>query len=348
MRQSGPMRLLLAGFGNVGRTLAGILARCDAHPGLTGFDVAVVGITTGSHGALADDRGIGLGSALASFDRHGRFTSGDPGFAALDTAGAIAGLDYDVLVELSPLSIAGRGEPAIGHVRGALQRGRHVVSGNKGPVAWAYRELTSLAAARRCTLLYEATVMDGAPVFSLARHGLRGSTIERIEGVLNSTTNVMLGEMERGASVSEAIAAAQRAGVAEADPAADIDGWDAAVKIAVLANALMGGDLAPENVERESLRGVTHKRIADAREDGARIKMVCEVARQGGAVRGSVRAREVPLDDPFALVAGTGSMIRFVTDILGTFTVAEERPDLSTTAFGVIADLLALGDGGGF
>ena len=342
MPQRGPMRLLLAGFGNVGRELAGILARRGAYPGLAGLDVAVVGITTGSHGALADSRGIDLASALACFREHGRFTPGRPDFAALDTAGAVAGLDYDVLVELSPLSVAGRGEPAIAHVRGALERGRHVVSANKGPLAWAYRELTSLAEERGCALLYEATVMDGAPVFSLARHGLRGNTIERIEGVLNSTTNVMLGEMERGASVAEAVAAAQRAGVAEADPAADIEGWDAAAKVAVLANALMGAELTPDQVERESVAAVTVTRLAAAGSRGCRIKMVCEAFRDGGTVRGRVRAREVRRDDPLALVEGTGSLIRFVTDILGAFTVAEERPDLATTAYGVIADLFAV------
>ncbi len=342
------MRLLLAGFGNVGRTIAGILARRDAYPGLADLDVAVVGITTGSHGAhrrRPRDRPR-LRARVVRRPRAVR-PRATPDFAALETSGAVGELDYDVLVELSPLSVAGRGEPAIAHVRRALERGRHVVSANKGPLAWAYRELTSLAARRGCALLYEATVMDGAPIFSLARHGLRGNTIERIEGVLNSTTNLMLGEMERGASVAEAIAAAQRAGVAEADPAADIDGWDAAVKIAVLANALMGGDLAPEQVERESVSGVTHRRIAGARTNGARIKMICELERRDGAVRGRVRAREVPLDDPFALVAGSGSIIRFVTDILGTFTVTQERPDLSATAFGVIADLLALKKGAG-
>jgi homoserine dehydrogenase len=342
MRQGGPLRLLLAGFGNVGRTLAGILARRDTYPGLAGLDVAVVGITTGSHGALADGRGIDLASALAWFVEHGQFTPERSDFAELDTAGAIAGLHYDVLVELSPLSVAGRGEPAIAHVRAALERGRHVVSANKGPLAWAFRELTSLAAGRGCALLYEATVMDGVPVFSLARHGLRGNSIERIEGVLNSTTNVMLGEMERGASVGEAVACARRAGVAEADPAADIEGWDAAVKIAVLANALMGAELTPDQVERESVAEVTADRIAEAGSRGRRIKMVCEAFRDGGAVRGRVLARDVGRDDPLALVEGTGSLIRFVTDILGTFTVAEERPDLATTAYGVIADLFAV------
>ena len=343
MPQPGPMRLLLAGFGNVGRELAGILARRGEYPGLAGLDVAVVGITTGSHGALADRRGIDLASALAWFCEHGRFTSGRPDFAALDTAGAIAGLDYDVLVELSPLSVAGRGEPAITHVRGALERGRHVVSANKGPLAWAYRELTSLAEERGCALLYEATVMDGAPVFSLARHGLLGNTIERIEGVLNSTTNVMLGEMERGASVPEAVAAAQRAGVAEADPAADIEGWDAAREGRGAGERAHGRGLTPDRVERESVTTVTGALIAAAGSRGCRVKMVCEAFRDGGAVRGRVRAREVRRDDPLALVEGTGSLIRVVTDILGTFTVAEERPDLATTAYGVIADLFAVG-----
>ncbi|HVN76410.1 MAG TPA: hypothetical protein VMT19_08845 [Thermoanaerobaculaceae bacterium] len=342
-RRGSPVRLLLAGFGNVGRALAGILAGRAKYPGLAGLDVGVVGITTGSHGALASSEGIDLASALEEFSRHGRFTTGHPGATVLDTTSAVATLDYDVLVELSPLSVAGRGEPAISHVRGALERGRHVVTANKGPVAWAYRELTGLAADRGCRLLYETTVMDGVPVFNLARHGLRGDVVRRIEGVLNSTTNVVLGELERGASMADAVAAAKAAGVAEADPSADLDGWDGAVKLSVLANAVMGFDLRPESVVRESVGGMEEGLPRRARRRGARVKQVCELERNGDAVRGAVRLRELSAGDTFGRLDGADSAIRFVTDILGTIVVTEERPSLATTAFGVISDLLALG-----
>jgi homoserine dehydrogenase len=336
------MRALLLGFGNVGRRLAEILADRAAWPGLAGLDLQVVGITTGSRKALVNPAGIDLAAALAEIRREGRFTPAHPDSSAIASPEAARTLDYDVLVELTPLDLPGRGRDAIAHVRTALERGRHVVCANKGPLAWAYRELSDLARANGCAFLHEAAVMDGAPVFNLARYCLRGNVIQRLEGILNSTTNLILGGLEEGITFDEAIAQAQAIGVAEADPANDLDGWDAAVKIAALANVLLGASLTPEEVERESIRGIGPEEVKAAKERGCRIKMVCEVARQAGRVVGRVRARELPLSDPFALVAGTGSILRFETDLLGRIVISEEEPDLTTTAYGVLSDLLSL------
>jgi homoserine dehydrogenase len=336
------MNALLIGFGNVARRLCEILADRSSYPGLANLEVSVVAITTRSHGALYNPSGINLAGALAVFERRGGFTADLPDFARLDAGTAIRTIDCDVVVELTPLNVAAKGEPAISHVRAALRRGRHVVTANKGPLAWGYAELTAAAHAGGCELLHEATVMDGAPVFNLARHCLCGNTILRIDGVLNSTTNVVLGEMERGAGLEEAVDSARKLGVVEADPAHDLDGWDAAVKIAVLANALMGGTLRPEEVERESVTTAIRERIARARAVGRRVKMVCEVWREGAALRGRVAARELSREDPFGRVEGTTSVIRFSTDVLGTLMITEEAPDLATTAYGVLGDLLAL------
>ncbi len=335
------MRALFLGFGNVGRRVAEILADRGPYPGLAGLDVAVVGIVTGAHGGLANPRGIDLAGALAHRAAKGGF-AGHPDASTLGPVEAARTLDYDVLVEMTPLSVEGRGEPAITHVREALDRGRHVVSANKGPLAWAYRELAARARAAGASFLHEATVMDGVPVFNLARHGLRGATIRRIEGILNSTTNVVMGVLEGGGTVEEAVARAQAGGYAEADPAHDLDGWDAAVKIAALANVLMDAGLRPEDVPRASVRGLTALRARDALGRGARLKVVAEAVRGEGGVRAQVALREVPREDPFALVSGTSSILRLETDLAGRLVVTEEGPDLTTTAYGVLSDLLAL------
>ena len=336
--QPAALRLLLAGFGNIGRRLAEIFLERAAYPGLADLDVVVVGITTGRHGALANRAGVDVGEALRAVKADRDF-AGLPDRADLDTAAAVAMLDYDVLVETSPLSVVGRGEPAICWLRAALERDRHVITCNKGPIAWAYRELAGLAAARGRALLFETTVMDGAPIFALARHGLCGNTVRRVEGILNSTTNLVLCLMEQGSTLAEAVAEAQRLGVAEADASLDLDGWDAAVKLACLANALMGVELRPEEIEREGIAAVTPKRLAAARSSGRRIKMIAEAWREGERAVGRVVARELPVGDPFALVEGRGSILRLHTDILGKLVIAEEEPDLSSTAYGVIADL---------
>lgn len=347
-----PLRVLLAGFGGVGRELARILDRRSDHPGLAGADLSLVAITTGRHGALAEPRGIDPAEALAAYARGG-FAPGDPGFVALDTARAVADLDYDVLVDASPLRIPERGEPAISWLRTALGRGHHAVTCNKGPVAWAHRELATLARERGAAFRFESTVMDGVPVFHLARCGLRGATVERLEGILNSTTNVVLGGLEAGLDLAAAVAGAQDMGIAEADPAADLEGWDAAVKLAALANALLVGEgeaeLLPEAVSREAVDEETGKRAREAAARGERLKMVCEVGRGGGAgwgregpLRARVEARVLPAHHPFARVDGASSILRFTADLPGTFTLIEEDPDLTTTAYGLISDLLSL------
>ena len=339
------MRALLLGFGQVGRRLAALLAERGperrGHPGLDALDLSVVGIVTGRHGALANPAGIDLAAALAELTRAGSLAA-HPDRTDLDSLAAVRTLDYDVLVELTPLAIRDRGEPAISHVREALLAGRHVVSANKGPIAWAHAELAALARDRGLCFLFESTVMDGTPVFNLVRHCLRGDTLVRIEGILNSTTNVILCGMEEGLSLEEALDRARAAGVLEADPADDLEGWDAAVKIAALANVFLGGTLRPEDVERESLAAIDPERVRDAAARGRRIKMVCEVYRDGEGIDGRVAARELSLDNPFALVAGTSSILRLTTALLGKLVITEEDPDLTTTAYGVISDLLTI------
>lgn len=331
-----PLRLLLAGFGSVGRRFVELLAERDACPGLAGFDVAIVAVTTGGHGAWADPAGLAPAAILERHRDHGGFPD------ALDTLEAARTLDYDVLVEVSPLGIARRGEPSISFVRAALARGRHVVSANKGPVAWAHAELDALARAHGARFLFEATVMDGAPLFNMARHCLRGNTILGLEGILNSTTNVVLGAMEQGLDLAGAVARAQAMGIAEADPRADLEGWDAAVKLTALANVLMDAGLTPEDVSRQGIEGLTPEDLASARHQGRRIKLVCAAVRDGGAVRASVKVRHLEAGHPFARVEGAGSVLRIHTDILGRLILAEDAPDLSTTAYGLIADLFAL------
>ena len=327
------MKLLLLGFGNVGRRLAEILVDRASYPGLADLDVSIIGITTGSRGGVAGPGGLDLRRVLSE---QGRFA------AALTSEEALRTLDYDVAVEMTPLDIPGRGAAAISHVRAALERGKHVITCNKGPIAWAWRPLRDLARERGVSFLYETTVMDGAPVFNLAQLCLQGNTLLRIEGILNSTTNYVLSEMEKGASLAEAVKGAQRLGIAEADPDNDLEGWDAAVKVSALANVLLDADLPPEAVERESLSAITPERVREALDRGCRLKVVCEAFGAGGNVIGRVRVREIPLTDPFALVVGTGSILRFTTDILGKIVLTEEDPDLSTTAYGVISDLFRL------
>ena len=312
--------------------MAEILVSRDRFPGLASLEVSMVGIVTGHHGALARQEGIDLAAALAQWRDQGRFRAEDGGAAPMTALEAVRALDYDVMVELTPLNRADRAEPAIQHVREALGRGRHVVTANKAPLAWAGRELSELARGRGVRFLHEAAVMDGVPVFNLARHGLRGATVSRVEGILNSTTNAILCALERGETLEAALARAQGEGYAEADPRDDLEGWDAAVKVCALANVLMDADLRPESVAREGIDGVDAARVREALSRGRRIKLVAEAWGGGTSAQARVALREVPLGDPFALVSGTSSILRIVTDLAGTIVITGEQPDLRVTA----------------
>ena len=337
------LRTLFIGFGNVGQKVAEILfVERDLHPRVHGLDLSVIGIITKSHGSLVNHNGVDVVKGLKEIRDTGRFSWTNFELTNLNGLDAVRQLDYDVLVELSTLSIADRGEPALSHVREALKRGRHVVTANKAPAAFAYRQLRSLADEKGVKFLHESTVMDGTPVFNLARSGLKGCTIKAVSGVLNSTTNFVLSRMEKGESLEEAVRVAQKEGFAEADPRHDLEGWDASAKITVLANALMDATLTPLDVDRQ---GITHVTVADAQRavtEGKNLKLICKAWREGENVRAKVSLEEIERGHPFAPIRESGSILMFETDLLAPFIITETDPTLYDTAYGVINDLMSL------
>jgi homoserine dehydrogenase len=339
--KSATLRALFIGFGNVGREMARILTvDRDDHPGLADLDLSVVGITTATRGGLASLDGVDLERALQEAADAPQFSPDNPDRAEIESLQAARELDYDVLVELSPLSIEERGEPALSHVQAALERGLDVVTANKGPVAFAFDELRRLEREHGGSLRHESTVMDGAPVLSLAHRALAGCRVSTIEGIFNSTTNFVLTRFEEGAGLQEAVREAQRLGIAEADPRYDLEGWDSAAKTTILANAFLGAAMTPLDVDREGILSATPQEVGRARRRGARLKLVCRAWREDEGVRARVQIEEVPLTDPFAAVSGTGSILRLHTDLMGPLTITQERPSITDTAFGVLSDLL--------
>jgi homoserine dehydrogenase len=334
-----PTRLALLGYGNVARALVALLVRKQAELRAEyGFEWSIVAASSRRLGAALDPRGLdpdfllrsaSLGPPLDAFELIARAAAGPP--------------PADVLVELTVLD-PHSGRPATDHVRAALTAGLHVVTANKGPLAFAYRELSALAAARGRRFLFESTVMDGAPIFSLARAGLRGATLSGFRGILNSTTNFILGRLEQGETLAAAVAAAQAIGIAEADPSNDLDGWDAAVKTVVLANVLMGADARPADVERTGIRSLDPAEVAAVPGAGARYKLICSATRSAddGALALRVAPERVPLADPLARVEGTSSTLTLYSDVLPELTIVEGRPGVDTTAFGVLADILEI------
>ncbi len=336
------MRALFVGFGNVGRQVARLLGRERGRfPGLRRLEVAAVGVVTLHRGCLANPEGVDLERGLGEVEETGRFSPANPDFAILDAARAVEELDYDVLVELSPLNIADHGEPAASRVRQALRRGRHVVSANKGPLAFHFRELIRLARQQGVQLLFESTVMDGAPIFNLARSCLLGCQVVELAGILNSTSTFVLSRMEKGDSLQQAVVQAQSLGVAETDPNHDLEGWDAAAKICVLANALMDADLTPLQVVRQGILRVGAPDLESARSTGKRLRLVSRAALSEGRVVATVGVEPFPAGHSFA-VEGTGSVLRISTDLMTPLVIRQENPTLYDTAYGVLSDLLEI------
>jgi homoserine dehydrogenase len=182
--------------------------------------------------------------------------------------------------------------------------------------------------------------MDGAPIFSLFREALPGARLIAFRGILNSTTNLILTRMEAGEPFTQAVAYAQSIGIAETDPSGDIDGWDAAVKVAALATVLMGVPLKPVEVERTGIREISPQDIQRAREQGLRWKLVCQARRDGDDLKASVKPEMVPPSSPLYQVDGTTSMVQFETDVLGLLSVIESDPGPETTAYGLLADFI--------
>lgn len=245
----------------------------------------------------------------------------------------------DVLLEATSLNVES-GQPAVDYLRRALEHGAHAVTANKGPVVHAYDELRELAASKRKRFFFESAVMDGVPIFSLFRENLPAIHLKGFRGILNSTTNVILGGMEAGLSLEAALKRAQELGVAETDASHDLEGWDAAVKIAALVIVLMGERIRLTDVRREGITRLTGDQVREARAAGTPYKLVCLARRTASGIEAQVGPEQLPLTDPLARVAGTSSIVYFETDIFPGLAITEENPGIYATAYGMLADFI--------
>jgi homoserine dehydrogenase len=329
-------KLAFLGFGNVGKALAGLLIRkrleLEHEYDLT---FSVTGITTSRHGQAVNLDGIDLEQALkvSDFSNLSKSPSESDVYQFIDQTNA------DVLFENTPVNYQ-TGQPAVDHLKYALERNMHAITANKGPVAHAYRMLTDLASQKERKFYFESTVMDGAPIFSLFRDTLPAARLRSFRGILNSTTNMILTRMEQGESFDQAVSYCQKIGIAETDPSGDVDGWDAAVKVAVLVNVLMDFRLKPEDVDRQGIREITQDDVSRALKDGKRWKLVCTAVRDGERIRTKVAPEMVTSNSILYTVDGTSSIVIFETDVLSSLSIVEANPSPHTTAYGLLADFL--------
>ena len=290
----------------------------------------LTGVATRRFGWIADPDGLNPIGALS-----GRFGNTAP---AHNVREWLERAKADVLFEASSLN-PHTGQPAIEHLTAALEHGTHAITANKGPLVHAFRELTALAKEKGRQFLYESTVMDGIPIFSLFPLGLPAADIRGFSGVLNSTTNVVLTEVEKGRSFDEAIKRAQALGIAETDPSQDLDGWDSAIKVAALAIVLLGVPVKMEQVLRTGIRELSEEKIRSVRAAGMRYKLVCRAERRGDGADCRVGPELLLMTDPMAGLEGTSSAIRFDMDVFG-LSLVEHNPGVEATGYGLLADFV--------
>jgi homoserine dehydrogenase len=337
----------LVGFGNVARRFVRLL---DERRELLkkDYDIAVriTGIATRRHGATYNPDGLDAVLAATVVESGGSLTD----FArratdvpAKSSVTVIEALEHSaaprrVMIETTTLDISA-GQPAIDHVMQALQSGSHVVTANKGPAAFAYRELSEIAGQRDLAFLFEGAVMDGVPIFNLVRETMPAVGIIGFRGVLNSTTNHILSAIEDGEPYDAALARMQAMGIAEADPSLDVDGWDAAAKAAALANVFLDARITPHDVDRSGISPADAARVRDAMERAQRVRLVASASR---GARPRVELLELPETDMLAGLRGMANAIELETDTLGRIAITQLDGGLTQTAYALLSDLIAI------
>ena len=318
------MRIALLGFGSVGRGIAGaILAK--------GLDITVTGLAD-SRSGIIDAGGVDLAATLARKERGE--PCGDPGISPMDV---VEKAEYDILVEVTPTNVK-TAEPALGYIREALQRRKHVVTSNKGPIALAYPELRALAETNGVFLKYEATVCGAIPLIHAMQEGLAGNAITRICGVFNGTCNYILTRMAaEGLTYEQALAEARDLGYAEADPTYDVEGIDAGIKLVILANTILDMDTTLEDVERTGITLLSPEALQLAEDQDCTIRLIGEIIPRAGVLRVSPRivAKTHPL-----VVEGTLNAVTVEADLAGDLTFIGKGAGSTETASAVIGDLL--------
>ena len=334
-------RIALIGFGTVGQGLCEILlSKSEDLMTNEGFDWDVVAVSDIQKGSVYSPDGLDV-KELLSLAEAGKSLEEYSGEAhkGWDAMKTIRESNATIVCELAYTDIK-TGQPASDHCRAAFETGKHIVTSNKGPAALYYRELAALADNHDVRFMIEGTVMSGTPVLNLARNELAGNTITAIRGILNGTTNYILTNMEQGQAYEDVLKEAQRLGYAEADPTADVEGFDALAKVTILANVVMGANLTPGDIPCKGISQITLDDIEAARKGNKRWKLIGEVKREGDKVTASVAPMMIELSHPLAGVSGAVNALTFSTDLMGDVTINGAGAGKIETGFSILVDIL--------
>ena len=341
------LRIWLVGFGTVGRWVASAL---DVHAERLarryGVGVTVVGVANARDGSVFAPDGLDLRAAVDAAE-HGRSIAELDGAQAWPTAlEGLRATEADLLVEVAASPPDG-GEPGVAHMREALGRGIPVVTSNKWPVALHGLELAQLARERDVAFRAESCVMSGTPLLSALVDGLAGAIPSGLRGLLNATANFILTRMAEGRSYEDALAEAQAAGLAERDPAADVEGGDTVAKVMILSALVFGRALRREQVACRGITDIAPSELERAAATGGRVRHVATLAFEGPDGAGDVVARVRPEvlgpEDPLTRIDGTTNAVVCRASPMGEVTIAGPGAGPELAGQGVFSDLIAVG-----
>jgi Homoserine dehydrogenase len=322
------MKAALIGLGSVGRGIAEMIAQKD-------LGIMVTGIADSKSGIICSE-GIDVAAVLETKQKCG--ACGD---RAISAETIIKNADYDVLIEVTPTN-ALTGEPALGYIRSALARKKHVVTSNKGPIALAYRELSALAKKNGVALRYEATVGGAIPVMHTLEDGLCGNEIIAVRGVLNGTCNYILTRMAaEGLTYEQALMEAREMGYAEADPTYDVKGIDAAIKLVILANTIWDNGTKLSDIDVTGIDLLTPDALRLAEDGDCTIRLIAEAIPGKKILR--VSPRMIGKDHPL-VVEGSLNALTLETDMAKEITLVGKGAGSVETASAIIGDILYIRD----
>ena len=335
--------IALIGFGGVNRALANIISiNPEKFYSEMGFTIRIVAVSDIFLGSVYSPEGIDLALLKDLPVAEGAFASLPNGNAKADNENIIKNSNSDIVIEAT-VTDSVTGQPATSHCRWALSNGKHVSTTNKGPLAFAEKELMDLALINNVSFEYEGVVMSGTPVLRFADKLMKGSEINKFAGIMNGTANYVLGLVEQGQTFTDAITSAQQQGFAEADPTADVEGKDVMLKVIVLANRLWGANLTQDDVKCEGITGLSEAMVKEAVADDKHWKLIGKASKQDdGSIIASVSPEKLDLFHPLGGINGVVNAITFTSGMLGDVTISGPGAGRTETAYAILSDIIAI------
>ncbi len=328
------VKLFLSGFGTVGQGLVDVLGRRrDFFEERYGEQPIIVGVMD-SRSFAVDPKGLDMEAIVAR--KTSKKPVSDDTYA--DSVKVLDMVDYDILIEVSPTDIK-TGGAGLKNITHALECGKDIITVNKGPLALKFQDLIALARKNGCKFRFEGTVGGAMPIINLCHEDLKGEKISSIRGIFNGTCNYILSKMDNGQPFEQALKEAQQLGYAETDPTNDVEGYDAATKVAILANSIFHRNVTFSDVKITGITGITPDAIAQARSHDMVIRLIGEISEDTL----EVAPRLIPIGHPLS-IAGTLNIAQIDADLAGPITINGRGAGKIETASAILSDLIAIMD----